>query len=362
MTSKERVLRALRRQTVDRIPVFMWFHPETTQRLAGTLEIPPQYVGDVLGNDVRQTWVGNNYAMEGIIHEHNGQTHRDDWGIEWIKVGAFNQILSSPLSGANGEAVRRYEFPFRNISTLVGGMDRVMRGAAEYFVGCDVSPCLFEMICRLRGMEQAMIDLAQQPDLAEDLLEKAAQFACALSEDACRRYNPDWLWTGDDVAGQQALMISPSTWRSLVRPRLARIVQVGKRQNLPVAYHCCGALRPIIPDLITIGIDVLNPIQCKCPGMDPIELKKEFGTHLTFMGGVDTIDLLPKGTPGEVLRQTSSLIEEMTQDGGGYILAASHTVPPETPLENIFALYSAAGIPQEQILDRAADVRRAFTR
>jgi uroporphyrinogen decarboxylase len=360
MTSKERVLRTLRRQPVDHIPVFMWYHPETTRQLAKTLEIPPQCLGDVLGNDVHQTWVGNNYAMEGITHERDGQTHRDDWGIEWMRIGGFNQVLTSPLKQATAEETRRYQFPLHRINTLVGGMEQVMEGAMEYFIGCDVSPCLFEMICRLRGMEQAMIDIAEQPDLADHLLEKATEFSCALSEEACRRYKPDWLWTGDDVAGQQALMISPSVWRSLVRPRLARIVQVGKQYKIPVAYHCCGALRPIIPDLIAMGIDVLNPIQSKCPGMDPIELKMEFGTYLTFMGGVDTVELLPNGTPAEVLRETVSLIEGMTRDGGGYILAASHTVPPETPEDNIFALYSAAGISKEHILDRAADTRRAL--
>jgi uroporphyrinogen decarboxylase len=144
----------------------------------------------------------------------------------------------------------------------------------------------------------------------------------------------------------------------MVRPHLERIVRTGKSHGLPVAYHCCGALRPIIPDLVAMGIDVLNPIQCNCPGMDALELKREFGRHLTFMGGVDTVDLLPKGAPRSVFTETVRLIDGMTADGGGYILAASHTVPPETPLENIFALYEAAGVRREEILDRAALLRR----
>jgi uroporphyrinogen decarboxylase len=126
-----------------------------------------------------------------------------------------------------------------------------------------------------------------------------------------------------------------------------------------VAYHCCGALRAIIPDLVEIGLDVLNPVQCNCPGMDPAELKREFGDRIAFMGGVDTQDLLPNATASGVRRSTERLIETMTAAGGGYILAASHTVPPETPDANLFAMYEAAGLTREEILDRAADIRNA---
>ena len=156
--------------------------------------------------------------------------------------------------------------------------------------------------------------------------------------------------------------MSPRQWRTIIKPQLARIVDVGIRHRLPVAYHCCGAVRDIIPDLIDIGIGILNPIQNACAGMEPGDLKRDFGSALTFMGGLDTIDLLPKGTPDQVFRETCSLIETMTSDGGGYILAASHTIPPETPLDNIFAMYAAAGVSREEIADRATVVRKKSTR
>ena len=191
MNSKQRVHAALRRQPVDRVPIFMWFHPGTVDRLAAVLEVPRECVDALMGNDVRMTWVNNNYAME--------------------------------------------------------------------------------------------------------------------------------------------------------------------------AYHCCGALKPIIADLVEMGLDVLNPVQCNCPGMDPLELKREFGGELAFMGGVDTQHLLPHGTAAEVRRATRRRIDGMTADGGGYILAASHAVPPETCMENIFAMYAEAGLPREQIFDRAAQVRRRLS-
>ena len=357
MNSKQRVHAALRREPVDRVPIFMWFHPETAVRLARYLDIPPPCLPEAMGDDVRQAWVGNNYAMEGITHEHDGEGHTDAWGVEWVKEGPFNQIRHAPLQDADQAAVLAYRFPHEHIAELLTTMEPLMPVTEDTFIGCDVSPCLFEMTCRLRGMEDAILALAAEAEPASGLLERACAFSVELAQAACRRFPLDWLWTGDDVGSQQAMIMSPACWRERIGPRLARVVEVGTAQGLWTAYHSCGAIRPIIPDLIAMGVQVLNPVQCGCPGMDPLELKREFGRDLAFMGGVDTQELLPNGTVDQVRRETERLLAGMTA-GGGYILAASHTVPPETPLENIFAMYEAAGVSLERILDAAADIRR----
>jgi len=357
MHHRDRVAAALKREPVDRVPIWMWFHPATLARLARHLGVPQQRVADAMGDDIRQTWIGNNFAMEGILHDREGEGHTDFWGIEWVREGFFNQIRRSPLANANVEAILGYEFPYDRTDVLLGLMDPVIANRDGFFIGCDISPCLLEILFRIRGMEDALLDLAAAPESAAVLLRKAADFSVHLAREACKRFPLDWLWTGDDVGGQQALMLSPQRWRASIRPHLARIFAVGKNSNMPVAYHSCGAIRPIIPDLIEIGLTVLNPIQCNCPGMEPASLKKEFGRDLAFMGGVDTQELLPRGTADEVFRQTRRLIENMTVDGGGYILAASHSVPPETPLENVFAMYAAAGESREAIMDRAAAIR-----
>ncbi len=362
MHPKERVKRALERQSVDRVPVFMWFHPCTARHLAEVLEIPPERVGEAMGNDICQTWVNNNYAMEGITHENEGDSHVDVWGIKWVKVGEFNQIADWPLANATPEQVLAYEFPFGHLDELVALMKPVMAQADSFFVGVDVSPCAFEMYWRLRGMDKAILDLVADPELAGVMLGRCADFAIALSEASCSRFAVDWLWTGDDVGGQQAMIMSPDLWREQLKSHIKRVADVGKARGLPVAYHSCGAIRPIIGDLVEIGVDVLNPVQANCPGMDPLELKKEFGRDLAFMGGVDTHDLLPNGTADEVRRATACLIEGMTADGGGYILAASHTVPPETPDDNIFAMYAEAGLSKEEIFDSAASIRSSLRR
>ncbi|MCC6857002.1 MAG: hypothetical protein IT158_00500, partial [Bryobacterales bacterium] len=259
MTSRERVRAAIARQPADRVPIFMWFHPETAARLAGVLEIEPRDVAEAMGNDVLQTWVNNNYAMEGIVHGSDGEGHLDEWGIRWVKRFHFNQIAQCPLAGASAGTVLAYEFPGRRLEALLGLMRPVIENRRDFYIGCDVSPCVFEMYCRLRGMEDALLDLASQPELARIMLRRCADFAIRLGERACRRFPLDWYWTGADVAGQRSMMMSPAAWRRLVKPELARVFDVGRRSGLPVAYHCCGALRPIIPDLVEIGMTVLNP-------------------------------------------------------------------------------------------------------
>jgi len=241
---------------------------------------------------------------------------------------------------------------------LLKSMDKLIPYSKEFFIGCDISPCLLELLYRIRGMENTFFDILASPEISKDLLLKAAGFAIEIGEKACNKFPLDWLWTGDDVGGQQSMMLSPELWRDSIKPHLKNIFDVGKKKGLWVAYHSCGAIRPIIPDLIEIGLNVLNPIQSNCPGMNPAELKKDFGEKLSFMGGVDTQYLLPNGTADEVYKETLKLIENMTDDGGGYILAASHSIPPETPVENIFAMYLAAGISREEIFDNSADVRK----
>jgi uroporphyrinogen decarboxylase len=341
----------------DRVPIWLWFHPETSRRLAAALAIPPPSVADALGDDIRQTWVGNNHAMEGIVHDREGEGHTDPWGIRWVRQGAFNQVERSPLADAGEEEIQGYEFPYGHTDELLSSMDAILGSPERRFVGCDISPCLLELMFRVRGMEPALLDLAASPETSRAFLKKAADFSIHLADEACARFPLDWLWTGDDVGSQRAMIISPQRWRDMIGPQLARIFSAGKARGVWVAYHSCGSIRPIIPDLIAMGLDVLNPIQCNCPGMDAAELKREFGKELSFMGGLDTQHLLPEGKPEEVFRATKALIDVMTDGSGGYILAASHSVPPETPLENIFAMYEAAGVTRQQIQDNAADIR-----
>ena len=360
MNSKQRVHAALRRQPTDRVPVFMAFHGETLATLARLLDIPRHCVDMALGNDVRMAWVGNDYSVEGMTHDKDGEGHVDLWGIRWVKQGLSNQVAEHPLSASSPGEVRKYCFPLQHIEELLSRMNSLVASAYEYFIGCDVSPCVFEMYARLRGPEQAIADLSAEPGLVDEMFDRCAAFSALLAELACRRFPLDWLWTGDDVAGHDSLLMSPETWRRLVKPHLQLVIDVAKRHRLWAVYHCCGSLRPIIPDLIEMGVDVLNPVQGGCPGMNPLELKREFGDKLAFTGGLDAHGVLRCGGVDEVRRATRELLDGMTAAGGGYILSASHAILPETPADNLFAMYAEAGLSREEIYDRAAEIRAKY--
>ena len=256
------------RSTASRFSCGFIPHPAI---LAKLLEIPPGQVDVVMGNDVRMTWVNNNTAMEGVVHEHDGEGHVDEWGIQWVKEGPYNQIARFPLANCPPDEVLALPFPRRIAGGLLARMEPLLAGGDEYFIGCDVSPCVFEMYWRLRGHGTGMMEMAGEPELAYEMFGRCADFAVQLSaRPPAERFPLDWLWTGDDVASQRSLMMSPATWRTMIKPHLARVFAVGKAHGLWVAYHCCGALRPIIADLVEMGLDVLNPIQCNCPGMDPL--------------------------------------------------------------------------------------------
>ena len=148
----------------------------------------------------------------------------------------------------------------------------------------------------------------------------------------------DMVYFYDDVASQEALLVSPRMWRKYIRPRHQKIIDVAKSYGIPVLYHCDGAVYPLIPELIEMGIDVLNPIQADAAGMDPQNLKNEFGGKLSFHGGIDIIKTLPTGTVQDVRDEVRSRIEILGQDGG-YVMASSHHIQSDTPVENVLAMY-----------------------
>jgi len=297
-------------------------------------------VDAVLGNDIRMTWVNNNYCMEGIVHQLDGEWHVDPWGIKWVKEGPYNQIAHYPLAKASAEEVRGYRFPVEYQAELLARMEPLVTCADEYFIGCDVSPNAFEMAWRLRGMEQTMLDMAAEPELANDLLERCADFAVALAQAACARFPLDWLWTGDDVASQRALMMSPGTWREFLKPRLAALIKAVKavRPDILIFFHSDGKIDVMIEDLIEIGVDILNPVQPEC--MDPEQIKLDFGNDLSFWGTVGTQTVMPLGTPAEVKEDVRRRIETVGA-GGGLLIAPSQALEPDVPWENILAFFEA---------------------
>ncbi|MBU0510711.1 MAG: hypothetical protein KKD28_01085 [Chloroflexi bacterium] len=216
----------------------------------------------------------------------------------------------------------------------------VAQGKAVVLAG----PCagISEVYSWLRGYEQYFLDLAINHEYVACMLDRLVEFKCAYWERALREIGDmvDVVIEADDLAGQESLLMSPETYRNLIKPRHKRLFSFIKEQApVKVFYHSCGAIRPLIGDLIDTGIDILNPVQISAKNMDLRELKREFGQDLVFWGGgVDTQSVLCWGTPDEVREDVKRNIEALAP-GGGFVFAAVHDIQADVPPENILAVW-----------------------
>jgi uroporphyrinogen decarboxylase len=198
---------------------------------------------------------------------------------------------------------------------------------------------IFETAWAIRSMEELLTDMAMRPDLAEPLLDHMTDLRIFQAETLARA-DVDILRLGDDVGSQRGMLMSPAMWRRWLKPRLARAIAAARRvrPHALVFYHSDGDIRPIVGELIEIGVDILNPVQPEC--MDPARLKREFGDRLSFWGTIGTQTTLPFGTP-EAVREEVRLRIETVGRGGGLFLAPTHFIEPEVPHENLVALVDA---------------------
>ena len=189
------------------------------------------------------------------------------------------------------------------------------------------------------------LELAAQPKLLCGLMDRSLEHAFAYADSFYDAVGdrPDTIYgIGDDVASHTSMWMSPTDYRRYIKPRHARIISFIKaRTNAKIIHHCCGACSEIIPDLIEIGVDGLNPTQTSAAGMDPFALKRDFGDDIVFWGGIDVIHLLPSGTPQDVEREVKRHIDALAP-GGGYVFAPSHIIQRFTPAENVRVMYQTA--------------------
>jgi uroporphyrinogen decarboxylase len=197
----------------------------------------------------------------------------------------------------------------------------------------------YETSWQIRGYEEFLTDLMLRPAMAEALLDRIANRNC-LTATATGRAGVDYLRLGDDVASQRSLMFPPELWRRIFKPRLARIIEAGRKEKpeLDVWYHSDGNIWEIIPDLIEVGVTILNPIQPEC--MDPVKLQREYGRHLVLDGTIGTQSVMPFGTPDDVTETVRRNIGQLGQ-AGGLILSPTHVLEPEVPIANIEAFFTA---------------------
>jgi uroporphyrinogen decarboxylase len=199
---------------------------------------------------------------------------------------------------------------------------------------------VFELAWQLRGLDKFFMDLVLNPDMASYLLDRITEILCELTDRALTAGGSliDMVYFYDDVASNTNLLISKDMWNEFIRPRHEKIIAVAKKHGKSVMYHSDGAMRSLIPELLDMGIDVLNPIQPDAEGMELKGLKKDFGDRLCFHGGIDIKETLPNGTADDVRAEVSDRVSILGENGG-YILASSHHIQSDTPLENVLAMY-----------------------
>jgi uroporphyrinogen decarboxylase len=350
MKPRERVLTALSREQPDRCPVQVSFTPEFARRLRKEMGLDgpqghnPHGGGNsyqlerALGEDLLLTSVG--WANCYYQFDHG---YTDEWGVGWklceyntpFGDGHYTETCGHPL--ADDDAISRYHPPDPNRPELYRDAERLVReyGRDYFIVGVTVTT-IFETAWALRGMERLMMDFLTDPDLAATILDIPFQYHLTVAKKLVQ-LGVDMIWLGDDIGGQSAMIISPAMWRRFFKPRMAQFIAEVKRINrdVKVAYHSDGVINPVIPELIEIGVDVLNPVQPGC--MDPAQLKLEFGDRLCFWGSIDEQRTLPFGTPEDVSKEVRTRLDTLGK-GGGLILGPTHHLQLDTPMENFWAM------------------------
>lgn len=346
MISKERVLAAIKQIEPDRVPVDLWALPPVTDKLRAHLGADDdEGVWRALGVDLRSVWPA--YVGPELPTYDDG-TWMDWWGLGKKMIGPFEEVVAPPLAGAQSVAdVEAYPWPDPDWFDF-DGMRPACQGLREYaLVVRDAGPnatCVLRMAMFLRSMEKLMMDLAMNPKLAQAIIARVEAFYLEFDRrifDAVGDLT-DIYFIADDVGVQSGLMISPGMFKRFIRPSLERYIEQAHRYGQKVMYHSCGAVRRLIPDLIDMGVDILNPIQTSAEEMDPAELKREFGDALCFHGAMDIQTVLSQGTAEQVRDEVKRLCD-ILGPGGGFILAPTNNVMPETPVENVMALYGTVG-------------------
>ena len=344
MDSKERVRVALGHAEPDRVPMDILATPEVWGALKAHFGVGTEdEVRAELGTDFR--YVGPKYTGPELASFEDG-SYETIWGSRRTPVdygmGHYDEFTYLPLADAktlDDVAAHRWPSPdwydYDSVRSGAAGCE----GFAVVSGGMGV-PDFINGAAFMRGMEQVLLDLATEDPVVFDMFDRRSAF---FVESQRREYEAaggllDVAWFGDDYGTQRGLTISPETFRKHFAPRWKAHLQIAKEHGLTTMLHSCGSTRDIIPDLIELGFDVLETLQPEAAGMDPAELKSEFGASLAFHGMISSQGVLPTGSPQDVREEVRRTLDIMAP-GGGYVLAPTHNIQPDSPVANIVAMY-----------------------
>ena len=375
MNSRQRIAAALRHEEPDRVPFDLsstpvtGIHVRAYEGLRRALGLPQQAPAiyhmmqqlAIVGEDVHEALDTDargsrplpptSWKLQ-VWREDGYEYFTDDWGItrcRQLDGGQYFDLCHSPLAAAaSPRDIERYPFPEPDEEArfaLLPQQAQVVRDSGRAFVLGGICAGMMEMGQWLRGYEPFFCDLAADRALAEALCDKITELKMRYWDRALDLvgHQVDVIQEGDDYGAQRGLQVAPPVWREVFKPRLRQLFDFihQRAPGVPVFFHSCGAIRDIIPDLIEVGVDALNPVQVAAAGMDSRELKRDFGDALSFWGGgVDTQRVLPLGSPQEVRDEVRRRIDDLAP-GGGFVFAAVHNIQGDVPPENILAMRQA---------------------
>jgi uroporphyrinogen decarboxylase len=360
MTSRQRVLDAIGHKEPDRVPIDFWAVPEVYAQLRGDLKLEDNEavrrrfevdLGYFNGPALRAQLEAP--GEDGAVEDHWGVrrklstvngTRRDGKPYSWT----YKHLHESPLAAATSPAqIERHKWPTADMwdysqvrdcclairgagLAVVAGADRLDRTA-------QLKPAMY-----LRGIEQFMADLLLAPDIAECILEHISGYYLEYNRRVFEAAggSVDIFFMGDDMGTQNSLWVSPEMYRKFFKKRFAACCDLAHRFGMKVMYHTCGNVAPLVGDFIEAGLDILQSLQPAALGDQLARLKREYGKHLSFQGGIDIQGVLPKGTPADVAAHVKDRVVILAA-GGGYIFGTAHNILPDTPTENILALIEA---------------------
>lgn len=336
MNHKQRQLAAIRHELPDRIPIDAQA-VENVDVVARLLRIPEAAVIDTLGLD--GVCIGLDY---------NGRVGRDqdgnaltEWGTPRYHDWGSSHVY--PLMNAmTVDAVEQHRWPDPTAYDFAASREHASRMSGDYAVRGPRFSAITDPIFLLMGQEEALAKMLLNPTVFEATVEHVFQ----ITLEASRRYietcgeHLDCYCIWEDFATQRGMLFSPELWRRFFKPRYARLFDIAKTAGKYVWFHSCGNITAVLPDLLDIGMDVWETVQLHTLPIAPEKLKRDFGRHLTFFGGVNT-QRLPFMTPSEVTVAVERCIRLLGK-GGGYICGPDHHIKPDVPAENTLALFRAA--------------------
>jgi len=376
MTPRERVIVALNHEQPDRIPIDLGgfqtgIHKRAYQDLIDYLDleerppildpiqqlvIPSEEVLERFHVDFRYVGADAPEGFDGSIKENvrDGQLwhdFKDEFGVVWSmpdEQGLYMDISHHPLADATIEDLDGYPFPDGGDPSRFAGVRKralEIRENTPHALSSTICGVTYEICWYMRGLERWFMDMLENPAFCEALIDRTAQFWIAWLTSFLGEAGDllDIVMIGDDLAGQYGPLFSPRFYRRVVRPRQQRVIDTIKRHTrAKIWYHTCGDCSEYIPDLIDMGIDILNPVQISTAGLDPRDLKEKYGNQVVFWGGgIDSQHVLPFATPDQVRQEVKKNVE-IFKPGGGYVFNNVHNIQAGVPPENIVAMYSAA--------------------